>query len=38
MLRSLVPFIVALVTVIIIGIINPSIPTGNQTVVAQVKN
>ena len=37
MMRGLIPFIVALITVITIGAINPSIPTTNQAVVMQVK-
>jgi hypothetical protein len=37
MMRGLIPFIVTLITVITIGIINPSIPTANQAAVIQVK-
>lgn len=37
MKRGLIPFIVAIITVAIIGIVNPSIPTANQAAVVQVK-
>jgi hypothetical protein len=37
MMRGLIPFILALISVITIGVINPSIPTANQAAVIQVK-
>jgi hypothetical protein len=37
MTRGLIPFILAVISVITIGIINPSIPTANQAAVIQVK-
>ena len=36
MTRRLIPYIVAIVAAITIGIINPSIPTATQAVVVQV--
>lgn len=36
MMRTLIPFIAALIAAITIGIINPSVPTANQAVVAGI--
>jgi|EndMetStandDraft_5_1072996.scaffolds.fasta_scaffold114595_2 hypothetical protein len=37
MMRSLIPFIAAIVAAITMGIINPSVPTANHAVLAKIK-
>ena len=35
-MRGLIPFIIAIVTVAVIGLVNPSVPTPNQAAVVQL--